>query len=59
MNIFTNAELEIISNGILSLIVDAVKAKGLVMDMVSQNSIDDYIESLQALNLKVCGINQI
>jgi hypothetical protein len=53
MEKFTNKELEIISNGLLSLIVNAVKAKGLVTDTASQNSIDDYMKILQALNSKV------
>lgn len=35
MEKFTNKELEIISNGLLSLIGNAAKAKGLVTDTVS------------------------
>lgn len=54
---FTNRELEIISNGLLCLIANAGKAKELVMDTASRNSIDDYVKTLQELNLKVCGIN--
>ncbi len=56
MEKFTNKELEIISNGLISLIVNAAKAKGLVTDAVSQNSIDDYMKTLQELNSKVCGV---
>ncbi len=51
---FTNKELEIISNGLLCLIANAGKAKGLVTDTASQNSIDDYMKALQVLNSKVC-----
>jgi hypothetical protein len=58
MEKFTNKELEIISNGLLSLIVNAVKAKGLVTDTASQNSIDDYMKILQALNSKVCSLDR-
>jgi len=35
MEKFTNKELKIISNGLISLIVNAAKAKGLVTDTVS------------------------
>ncbi|EXG87796.1 hypothetical protein K413DRAFT_4696 [Clostridium sp. ASBs410] len=59
MDKFSNKELEIISNGLISLIVNAAKAKELVTDTASQNSIDEYVESLQVLNLKVCGMNQM
>ncbi len=57
MDKFTNRELEIISSGLLCLIENAGKAKGLVMDATSQNDIDDYIRKLQELNLKVCRVN--
>jgi 3-deoxy-D-arabino-heptulosonate 7-phosphate (DAHP) synthase len=56
MEKFTEKELEIISNGLLCLIGNVVKAKGLVMDTASQNSIDDYMKALQALNSKVCKV---
>jgi len=59
MEKFTNKELEIISNGLLSLIGNAVKAKGLVFDTASQNSIDDYMKTLQALNSKVCKMDEM
>ena len=49
---FTNKELEIISNGLLCLIANAGKAKGLVLDTASQSCIDDYMKALQTLNLK-------
>lgn len=58
MDKFTNKELEIISNGLLSLIVNAAKAKGLVTDTASQDSIDDYMKTLQALNSKVCKMDE-
>ncbi|WP_303872022.1 hypothetical protein [Acetobacterium wieringae] len=54
MEKFSNKELEIISNGLISLIVNAANAKRLVTDTASQNSIDDYMKTLQALNSKVC-----
>lgn len=54
MDTFTNRELEIISNGLLCLIDNAGKAKGLVMDTASQNSIDGYMKTLMELNSKVC-----
>lgn len=57
MEKFTNKELEIISNGLISLIVNAAKAKGLVTDTTSQNSIDDYMRTLQTLNSKVCRMD--
>ena len=56
MEKFTNKELGIISNGLLCLIANAGKAKGLVLDTASQNSIDDYIRTLQELNSKVCRV---
>ena len=58
MEKFTDKELEIISNGLISLIVNAAKAKGLVTDTASQNSIDDYMKTLQALNSKVCKMDE-
>lgn len=58
MEKFTNKELGIISNGLLCLIANAGKAKGLVLDTASQNSIDDYMKILQALNLKVCRVDR-
>lgn len=58
MDTFTDRELEIISNGLLCLIENAGRAKGLVLDTDSQNSIDDYIRTLQTFNLKVCNIGR-
>lgn len=57
MEKFTNKELEIISNGLLCLIGNAAKAKGLVTNTALQNSIDDYMKTMQALNSKVCRMN--
>lgn len=54
---FTNKELDIISNGLISLIVNAAKAKGLVTDTASKNSINNYMNTLQALNSKVCRMD--
>lgn len=59
MEKFTNKELEIISNGLISLIVNAAKAKGLVTDTASQNSINDYMKTIQALNSKVCRVDKV
>lgn len=58
MEKLTIKELGIISNGLLCLIVNAGKAKGLVTDTDSQNSIDDYMKTLQALNSKVCKMDE-
>ncbi len=58
MEKFTNKELGIISNGLLCLIGNAAKAKGLVFDTASQNSIDDYMKTLQALISKVCKVDR-
>lgn len=58
MEKLTNKELGIISNGLISLIVNAAKAKGLVTDTASQNSIDGYMKTLQTLNSKVCRLDR-
>lgn len=59
MEKFTNKELEIISNGLISLIGSAAKAKGFVTDTASQNTIDDYMKTLQTLNSKVCRMDEV
>ncbi|SEU09141.1 hypothetical protein SAMN05443270_3065 [Lacrimispora sphenoides] len=58
MEKFTNKDLEIISNGLLCLIGNAAKAKELVLDSASLNSIDEYMRTLQVLNSKVCRFDR-
>jgi len=58
MEKFTNKDLEIISNGLLYLIRNAGKAKELVLDSASLNSIDEYMRTLQVLNSKVCRLDR-
>lgn len=51
---FNMAELETLSNGILSLIEKTMQAKMLVPDEKVHTSIDEYYAKLQALNTRIC-----
>lgn len=50
---FTNKDIETMSNGIIELIQNASKAKQLVIDNITQSCIDSYIKELQELNTRL------
>lgn len=54
---FTERELTLLSDGVLTMIENAGQAKKLVCDTASHKSIDAYINELQALNNKLCAIS--
>lgn len=54
---FTERELTLLSDGLLTLISNAGEAKKLVCDTASHKSIDAYIKELQALNNKLYTIS--
>lgn len=51
---FNMAELETLSDGILSLIEKTARAKALVHDEKVHTSIDGYCTKLQVLNTRIC-----
>lgn len=51
---FTKKEMELLSNGLIALIDRAGEARKLVWDSNSQKAIDDYANTLQKLNGKIC-----
>lgn len=55
---FTERELTLLSDGLLTMITNAGEAKKLVCDTESQKSIDKYVSELQRLNSKLCGISK-
>lgn len=57
-DVFTILELSMLSNGILASIRDASEAKKLLWDSKSQDAINEYIAKLQALNKKICDMQE-
>lgn len=55
---FTERELTLLSDGLLTMISNAGEAKKLVCDAESQKSIDKYVSELQRLNSKLCGMSK-
>lgn len=51
---FTERELTLLSDGLLTMIENAGQAKRLLCDSDSQKVIDKYVKELQALNNKIC-----
>lgn len=51
---FSERELTLLSDSILTMIDNAGQAKRLVCDIASQKAIDAHIKELQALNRKLC-----
>lgn len=51
---FTDKEIEMLSNGLLSLIHNAVKAQKLITDTAVSDDIQKYINKVQGLNEKIC-----
>lgn len=56
---FTNKDIETMSNGIIELIQNASKAKKLVHDELTRTSIDRYIKELQELNTRLAHTKTI
>lgn len=52
---FTERELTVLSDAVLTMIENAGEAKKLVCDTTSQKAIDTHISELQALNRKLCS----
>ena len=55
---FTERELTLLSDGLLTMISNAGEAKKLVCDAELQKSIDKYVSELQKLNSKLCGMSK-
>lgn len=51
---FTEEEKELLSDGLLKLLENADKARGLVRDTKVQNELEKYMNRVQELNTKVC-----
>lgn len=51
---FTDEELEMLSNGLLALISNAVEAQKLIGDQAAHRALDIHIKAIQKLNTKIC-----